>query len=107
MLISMGLVFGFFEFGVAIIFLVLSYKFSSLARRYKVDGFKDLSLGFRFVFISYFAPILGGFLGSLLVSETTNYFELIFTGLPYFACMILAMVFFFKSIKSLIEYANA
>lgn len=104
--VNIDLILDIFEFLVTMLFLVLSYKFSALAKNYNVIAFKQISFGFRLMFFAYFAPIIGAFISSTLFSETKAYFEIVFMVLPYIVLLIVALIYFFKSVKSIIKYAD-
>jgi len=99
--------FGFFELILALAFLLLSYKFSKLARHYKVEAFRDLSFGFRFLFVSYFLPIMGAYLGNVIHGDSDFDIQLLYVNGSYVLATSIALFFFFRAVASVVRYANS
>lgn len=88
-------------------FLLLSYKFSDLAKHYDILAFKEIGRGFHFLFFSYLVPFVGLFLGYVVAEDAFVDWAFICLSVPATTCTIIAFLYFFRSIKSIIAYANA
>lgn len=97
---------GSIDFITAFFFLLLAYKFSTLAKLYAVAAFNDLSLGFRFMFLSYLLPFLSLFIGMVVFGDLFETIAFLFIGVPATACTIIAFWYFFKSVKAFIAFAK-
>lgn len=88
-------------------FLLLSYKFSDLAKHYGVTAFKEIGRGFRFLFLSYLVPFIGMFLGYIAAGDVFEDWAFICLSVPSTVCTVIAFLYFFRSIKSIIVFAKA
>jgi len=98
---------GIIEFLIPFAFLLVSYRFSTLFKSYELTAFKELSWGFRFLFMAYFLPIAGALVGNLIHEDNLVDLEFVYMGLPYYISAFIGVGLCFKATKSFIAFANA
>lgn len=87
-------------------FLLLSYKFSDLAKHYDVIAFREIGRGFRFLFLSYLVPFIGVFLGYIVAGDVFEDWAIIFLTVPTTFCTVISFWYFFRAIKSIVVFTK-